>query len=110
MTRMPMSELQLQAAILEEARIRRLLAFHIRDSRKNIGVGFPDLVIVGPGGVIFRELKNARNQPTPEQMVWLGTLEQAGADVALWRPDKWFDGTVTQTLTRLARPRKDGAT
>lgn len=100
-----MSETQLQANILDLCRRLRLLAFHIRDSRKNIGVGFPDLVITGIGGTIFRELKGTTTQPTPEQMTWLGTLAEGGADAALWRPEHWESGEITATLQRLAKPR-----
>lgn len=101
-----MTEAQLQASILDLCRHHRLLAMHIRDSRRNIGVGFPDLVIAGRGGVIFRELKNDTLQPTPEQMTWLGTLDAGGADAALWRPGHWEDGTVREVLARIAKPRE----
>ncbi len=100
-----MTEGQLQASILDLCRVHRLLVFHIRDSRKNIGMGFPDLVIAGVGGTVFRELKNNTLQPTPEQMTWLATLAEGGQDAALWRPDAWHSGEVAQTLARLAKPR-----
>ena len=103
-----MTESQLQASILDLARTHRLLAFHVRDSRKSIGVGFPDLVLAGVGGVLFRELKNETLQPTPEQMTWLGTLEAGGADTALWRPEHWYSGEVAANLARLAKPRPQG--
>jgi hypothetical protein len=97
-----MTEAQLQASILDLCRLRGLLAFH---SRRNIGVGFPDLVIAGVGGVIFRELKNDTLQPTPEQMTWLGTLAEGGADAKLWRPSAWHLHEVADTLARLAQVR-----
>jgi hypothetical protein len=100
-----MTEGQLQANILDLARTRHLLSFHLRDSRRNMGVGFPDLVIAGPGGVIFRELKNDFLQPTPEQQRWLDTLGAGGADSDLWRPDAWRSGDVMETLARIARKR-----
>jgi hypothetical protein len=108
MTPMKLTESQLQANILDLCRTLRLLAFHIRDSRKNMGVGFPDLVITGVGGTIFRELKNDTLQPTPEQMTWLGTLAEGGADAALWRPEHWWSGEIATTLQRLAKPRPEG--
>lgn len=103
--RVAMTESQLQASILDLCRHHRLLAFHIRDSRRNIGVGFPDLVVTGVGGTIFRELKNDVLQPTPEQMTWLGTLAEGGADAKLWRPEHWFSGEIAETLQRLAKPK-----
>jgi hypothetical protein len=101
-----MTESQLQASILDLCRTRRLLAFHVRDSRKSVGVGFPDLVVAGVGGVLFRELKNDVLQPTPEQMTWLGTLEAGGADAALWRPEQWYAGDIAAALARIAKPRE----
>lgn len=40
--RLTMTEAQLQRAILDQARTRGLLAFHVLDSRKSVGVGFPE--------------------------------------------------------------------
>jgi hypothetical protein len=101
-----MTESQLQLSILDLARRHRLLAFHVRDSRKSLGVGFPDLVLCGVGGVLFRELKNDVLQPTPEQMCWLGTLDAGGADAALWRPSNWHSGEIADALYRIAKPRE----
>jgi len=102
---LPLTEAQLQRSVLDTCRAMRLLAFHVLDSRKSVGVGFPDLVIAGPGGTIFRELKNANHQPTPEQMTWLGTLDEGGSDAALWRPEHLRSGEIAETLARLARKR-----
>ena len=51
-----MSEDELDDVIREACRVRGLLAYHTHDSRRS-EPGFPDWVIVGPGGVIFRECK-----------------------------------------------------
>lgn len=104
-----MTEAMLQTAVLELARRQRLLAFHVYDSRRSAGVGFPDLCIAGPGGVVFAELKNDVLAPTPEQMQWLGTLVEGGAEAFLWRPEQWLDGTIAATLARLAKPRAEVA-
>jgi hypothetical protein len=100
-----LTEAQLQRTILDACRQHRLLAFHVLDSRKSVGVGFPDLCIAGPGGTIFRELKNSNHQPTPEQMTWLGTLEEGGSDAGLWRPSHLQSGEVMETLARITRKR-----
>lgn len=42
--------------------------------------GWPDLVIVGHGRIIVRELKRKPNRPSPEQMLWLEALRGAGVD------------------------------
>lgn len=101
--RVAMTESQLQASILDLCRHHRLLAFHIRDSRRNIGVGFPDLVVTGVGGTIFRELKNDVLQPTPEQRRWIETLQAGGADAEIWRPAQWYDGTIARTLAQISK-------
>lgn len=100
-----MTEAMLQSSILELARTHRLQAFHCYDSRKSTGPGFPDLVLCGPGGVVFAELKNDVLAPTPEQMTWLGTLVEGGAEAYLWRPEQWIDQTIQGVLARLAKAR-----
>lgn len=100
-----MTEAMLQSSVLELCRTYRLLAFHVYDSRRSAGIGFPDLCIAGPGGVVFAELKNDVLAPTPEQMTWLGMLVEGGAEAYLWRPEQWLDGTIAAVLARLAKPR-----
>lgn len=81
-----MSEAELQKAILELTRWLGLLAFHSGDSRRDSCAGFPDLVISGSRGVIWREIKTEKGRLRPEQMDWISRLTQGGADVAIWRP------------------------
>jgi hypothetical protein len=100
-----MTEDQLQVAVIDLCRRLKLLVHHNFDSRRSIGKGFPDIVAVGPGGQVWRELKNSVLAPTPEQMQWLGVLDQGGADAGLWRPEHWHNGEIQTTLQRLAKPR-----
>ena len=53
------------------------------------GKGWPDLVLVKGDRILFRELKTAAGQLSPEQREWRDTLVAAGADWALWRPRDW---------------------
>lgn len=55
------------------------------------GKGFPDLVMVRDNRLIFAEIKGEKNQPEPEQKLWLNALEQTCAEVYLWRPQHWGD-------------------
>ena len=59
-------------------------------TRKN-KPGFPDLVLVQEGRLLFRELKtdDKNSQLRPEQVDWLKDLELAGADAGVWRPADW---------------------
>ncbi len=95
-----MSEAELQAAVVESARLLGYLVMHIRDSRKSIGVGFPDLVMVQKttGRVIHAELKSATGRVSAAQQEWLDALRRGGRDVYLWRPADWESGVIRQVL------------
>jgi VRR-NUC domain len=67
------------------------------------GKGWPDLVIAGPGGMLYREVKGEEDALTPEQEMWLAALRVAGADVAVWRPGDWESGRIRRELQVLRR-------
>jgi hypothetical protein len=73
---------------------------HETDSRKS-KEGFPDLVICGPGGVIFAELKTEKGKVSKAQDEWLSALSVASMLAVVWRPSDWVD--VYFALYRLAR-------
>ena len=73
---------------------------HETDSRRS-KKGFPDLLIAGPGGVLFVELRSEKGRITPEQREWLDQLHRAGANVHVWRPSNFNEATVI--LKNLAR-------
>jgi len=50
------------------------------------GVGFPDLVLIKPGRVIFSELKSEKGRLTPGQSHWLDVAKAAGVEAYVWRP------------------------
>lgn len=83
-----MTEAQLQQRITDLADWLGLRYHHETDSRKS-RPGFPDLVIVGPHGVVFAELKAQHGRVTAEQQAWHDDLKRAGAEVYIWRPDSW---------------------
>jgi hypothetical protein len=80
-----MTEADLLRAVTDLARWLGLRYFHDNDSRRN-RAGFPDLVVAGQGGFIFRELKAEKGRLRPEQLDWISRLDQGGADVGIWRP------------------------
>lgn len=56
------------------------------------GKGFPDLVMVKDGHIIFAELKVPPNKLTREQDVWiesLGLCWSGTVSVFVWTPDDW---------------------
>ena len=87
---------------------RRVLGYHTRDSRRS-PAGFPDWVFAGPGGYMFRELKAAGKQPTPKQREWILVLDQAGADVGVWWPEDFTNGTIARELASIAGVSVTGA-
>lgn len=69
---------------------------------KGSAAGFPDDVLLGAGGVLFRELKRQGQNPTPEQEAWLLGLADQGLNVGVWRPADWFTGRILAELKAIA--------
>ena len=102
-----MAEDELQANVLDLCRVFGILVHHCRPARMADGTwrtpisgqpGFPDLVIVGRRGVLYRELKTSAGKPTRDQQIWLSALTGAGADACLWRPGDWLSGLIRRQL------------
>jgi hypothetical protein len=79
----------------------RMLRYHTHDSRRSPS-GFPDLVLVGRRGLLFRELKRETAQPTAKQREWLDSLAAVGADTGLWRPSDLTSGRILRELRAAA--------
>lgn len=69
----------------------------------NGGAGFPDAVIWGPGGLLFRELKQEGKYPTADQRQRADELRGAGADVGVWKPKDWLSGRIHEELQAISR-------
>jgi hypothetical protein len=76
------------ALVRRLARDQGYLVYHTHRSDKS-EPGFPDLVCVKPGRLIFAELKSQRGKLTTEQQTWLSLLARSipGVEVHTWRPD-----------------------
>lgn len=96
-------ERDFQAAVLDMARTLGCVAYHTHDSRRS-EPGFPDLVIVGHRGVLFRELKTEKGRLSAAQNDWISRLARAGADVAVWRPSDWPHAIHDQLRAVTHRP------
>lgn len=99
-----------QNAVIRLAESLGLLVYHTRisDGSKR---GFPDLVIVGWGGIAFWELKAEDGTVEPDQKVWNFALDRIAKlsfgliQVAIYRPaDFTLDGPICKALEKLARP------
>ena len=92
-----MREKKLQAVVLELARRSNWLAYHTFDSRRS-EPGFPDLVMVRSGRLLFVELKSATGLMRPEQRLWRERLVKTDAEYYEWRPHDWHNGTIEGVL------------
>src|SRR5258707_11901677 len=80
---------------------RPVLAYHPWSSKHSAG-GFPDGGLGGPGGVAWRELKRAGEEPRPDQREWLDALTAAGMSAGVWYPADLLDGRIARELAALA--------
>lgn len=100
--REPWTEFQLQGAVEGLLKWYRLRFHHCRDARLCTGNGFPDLVIVGPLGVLYRELKVQGRTPNTEQRRWGHALTHAFQDWAVWTEEDYFSGTITNQIAAIS--------
>lgn len=83
-----MTEAEFQAACEKVLkRTPNVLWHHCQDPRYCSGQrGLPDLIVVGPGGVLFPELKTEAGQLSLYQRRWRWMLTAAGQPWCLYRP------------------------
>jgi hypothetical protein len=106
----PISEAELMQAVIDCAHLLGWKVAHFRPAMTHgrwstpvsaDGAGFPDLVLVRGGRVIFAELKAAKGRVRPEQTEWLNALLLADGPTVrtyTWRPDDWFAGRIEDVL------------
>lgn len=99
MTTAAVTEKQLQAQVLQLARLSGWRCYHTYDSRRS-APGFPDLVLVRPPRLIFVELKTTTGRLRPTQAEWLDDLAgcEDAPEVHIWRPSSWDE--IETTLAR----------
>jgi 5-methylcytosine-specific restriction endonuclease McrA len=87
--RLDLTEAEFQRQVVELAQLTGWWVYHTHDSRQS-NAGFPDLVLIRHGRVVFAELKSRRGKVRPEQqhvLDLLGTV--AAVETFLWRPADW---------------------
>jgi hypothetical protein len=88
------TESRFMRAVITFAKLHRWESYHTHDSRRS-DPGFPDLVLVRGGRIVFAELKLTGKKPTPEQYRWLDLLRAVAlaaphaVEVYLWTPADW---------------------
>lgn len=101
------SEADFQIAVQEYATLRGWSWMHIQKAVNEreywrtpvtgtLGKGFPDLLMVRDGRLVFIELKAAKGKLSPNQTHVLGLLGLTMAECYVWRPVDW--PTILQTL------------
>lgn len=96
-----MSEAQYLNAVILFCRRLGLYVFHNYDGFRVTEPGFPDLVIAGPNGVIFVELKVRGGLLRVAQMRWRRMLRAAGANCQVWDEHSWHTGQAQRVLEGL---------
>ena len=99
--RLSHNELVARTALLAQS--LGLLWHCCTDSRACQGsTGFPDLTIVGPGGIVFIEIKTDDDETSAAQDRWIWTLSQTGmSPVHVYRMKDLLDGTIEKELLDL---------
>jgi len=96
-----LTEAELLAEVTKRCDQLGLLHHHCRDSRYCDGNrGWPDLVIVGPQGVLFRELKSEDGRASRAQLRYIRQLRELW-DAALWRPEDLDSGRIARELEEI---------
>jgi hypothetical protein len=104
------TERELQKGVIDCARIFGWRVAHFRAAQtargwrtpvEADGAGFPDLVLVRDGRLIFAELKGDGGRIRSEQAEWLTALHKVGIPVEahVWTPEDWTSGRIEQILS-----------
>ena len=96
-----MKEIELQRTVEFMCRNMGFLYYHNPDSRRAVK-GFPDLIIVGRSGVLYRELKDNAGWKTSEQTRWLYSLVAAGQNASVWQPSDLDSGRIEKELQAIS--------
>jgi hypothetical protein len=87
-----------------------LLAHYCADGRRCRGRrGLPDLIVCGPYGLAWIEVKAGRDELEPDQTTWMHMLWAGGQVAVVIRERHLGDGTLDEVLDSLSRPARQDA-
>lgn len=100
---------ELLAEIIARCAGRRLWPVVVNPAKFNqrsaANKGFPDVMIIGAGGILFRELKTRGAAALrPEQTQWKHRLAYAGQDWKTWMPGDLASGIIDAELDDIETP------
>jgi hypothetical protein len=90
-----------------DAHVRKLIAdlglfgYHPKNS-KGSQAGWPDWVIIGRAGILYRELRTEHGTVSADQRHVGELITRAGGNWGVWRPRQLLDGTIARELAGLA--------
>lgn len=101
-----LTERDWQTRVTDYATLHRWTWYHTRDSRQS-RPGWPDLVLVRDGQLLFAELKTDTGRVTRDQQLWLDKLAACpGVTAHVWRPAHWPQ--IVATLSAQSGHRTSG--
>lgn len=100
--RKKMSERDLSREVRKMVDERQLWGHASNDYYRRSGPGWFDWVIIGPGGILFRELKSTDGTLSKPQRYVQQMFAHFGYDCAVWRPEDLADGTMARELDAVA--------
>ena len=95
--RLRWSERDFQEAVTGMAEGYGYITYHTFDSRRS-DAGFPDIVAVRPGRIVYIELKAMQGRLSDAQREWLAALNAGGGEVFVFRPCCWNSGELENVL------------
>jgi hypothetical protein len=103
------TERELQKGVIDCARIFQWRVAHFRAAQTSRGwrtpveadgAGFPDLVLVRDGRLLFAELKGDGGRLSDEQHAWIDALDAVrNVETYVWTPRHWTCGDIEQILS-----------
>jgi hypothetical protein len=96
-----MTEAQLEDHVRTLCADLGILRFHVQHSR-GMAAGWPDDVLIGARGILYRELKAEHGRLTPEQRATGEAIRRAGGNWRAWRPSDLVSRRIADELTEIA--------